>query len=237
MRYLIKDGNVVGADDGEDVYGSPEALESRLNYHQTQLAALSKSESAGSVQRAGILLHMADLYHQLEKNEECWNLAREAFSDFADSNDWNGAVEACYNMVLSEQSDALTALGHGIWLGVTYPIDLELSMAMLQMLVDESPKEADTRAIAAAASSYLADVRSEKGKNDDLVFFAHQMLGRVAEEHSQVEGKMAFDIWVRSLELDDPAVFLPKLSGVVDQLVSPDGWWIDRDVLREELPH
>jgi len=69
------------------------------------------------------------------------------------------------------------------------------------------------------------------------VFFAHQMLGRVAEEHSQVEGKMAFDIWVRSLELDNPAVFLAKLSGVVDQLVSPDGWWIDRTMLREQLPN
>jgi hypothetical protein len=39
------------------------------------------------------------------------------------------------------------------------------------------------------------------------------------------------------LELLDPGVFLPRLSLVLGSIVPADGWWFDRDALREKIPH
>ncbi|VVM21378.1 hypothetical protein BSPWISOXPB_1963 [uncultured Gammaproteobacteria bacterium] len=38
----------------------------------------------------------------------------------------------------------------------------------------------------------------------------------------------------KTLKLDEPEVFLKKLSGAVDQLVD-DKWWIDRDKIKKKL--
>ncbi|HAZ34734.1 MAG TPA: hypothetical protein DCY60_03405, partial [Gammaproteobacteria bacterium] len=145
---------------------------------------------------------------------------------------WELAVEACDVMFLSEGPDALVALGHALWLGITFPIDPEITVAMLQHLVEESPEEADTRAVAAAAAHYVTSMRC--GEDDDLTFFTSQMLASVADKHSHITDQSTFDVWRRTLELDKPEVFLKKLSGAVDQLVD-DKWWIDRDTIRAKL--
>ncbi len=142
------------------------------------------------------------------------------------------AVEACDVMFLSEGPDALKALGHALWLGVTFPINPELTVVMLQYLVEESPKEADTCAIAAATANYITSMRC--GADDDLTFFASQMMASVAGEHSHVTNQSAFDLWRKTLQLDKPKVFLKKLSGAIDQLVADD-WWVDRDKIKAKL--
>jgi hypothetical protein len=135
-------------------------------------------------------------------------------------------------MFLSEGPEALKALGHALWLGITFPIDAEITVAMLQHLVEESPKESDTRAIASAAAHYITSIRC--GKDDDLTFFASQMIASVADDHSHVSDQSTFDLWRKTLQLDKPEVFLKKLSGAIDQLVG-DKWWIDRDKIRAKL--
>ncbi|SMN02709.1 hypothetical protein SPONN_1689 [uncultured Candidatus Thioglobus sp.] len=124
------------------------------------------------------------------------------------------------------------ALGHALWLGITFPIDPEITVAMLQHLVEESPEEADTRAVAATVAYYITSVRC--GEEDDLTFFASQMLASVADKHSHINNQSSFDLWRRTLELDKPEVFLKKLSGAIDQLVE-DKWWVDRDAIRAKL--
>jgi hypothetical protein len=142
------------------------------------------------------------------------------------------ATEACDALFLSEGADSLKALGHALWLGVTFPIDAEITVAMLQHLVEESPKGADTKAYAAAVAHYIVSIR--RGADDDLTFFASQMIASVADEHSHVTDQSTFDLWRRTLQLDKPEVFLPKLSSAIDQLVGED-WWINRDDIRAKL--
>jgi 16S rRNA U1498 N3-methylase RsmE len=59
-----------------------------------------------------------------------------------------------------------------------------ITVAMLQHLVEESPEEADTRAVAAAAAHYITSVRC--GADDELTFFTSQMLASVADKHSHI---------------------------------------------------
>jgi hypothetical protein len=126
-------------------------------------------------------------------------------------------------------------LGHGIWLAVTYPIDPELSVELLNHVVDETPDDADGAAVAATTALFLADMRAEGTQRENLMFFASQALGQVARRHSGIDSQGAFDLWMDRLELREPEKFLVRLRNVVDVLVQDD-WWFDRDALHERLP-
>ena len=135
----------------------------------------------------------------------------------------------------AEQEGSLSALGQGIWLAVTLPIDPELSVTMLNHVVEDTPADSDGAAVAATTALFLVDVRAEGQQKDNLKFFAAQMLGNVARRHSQVETQEAFDLWMDRLELREPDKFLPRLRNVVDVLVQDD-WWFDREALQAQLP-
>ena len=230
FKYLNKDQNIFDGDDGEDVYANEEQLKTRLEYFEKQLSELSDNSPAE--ERINHLIEIGRIQVERYKGNDAWEKAFTAF-DLAQENElWELAVEACDVMFLSEGPEALKALGHALWLGITFPIDAEITVAMLQHLVEESPKESDPRAIASAAAHYITSIRC--GKDDDLTFFASQMIASVADDHSHVSDQSTFDLWRKTLQLDKPEVFLKKLSGAIDQLVG-DKWWIDRDKIRAKL--
>jgi hypothetical protein len=129
----------------------------------------------------------------------------------------------------------LSALGQGIWLAVTYPIDPELSVELLTHVVEDTPDDADGAAVAATTALFLADIRTEGKQRDNLMFFCSQILGQVARRHSEVESQEAFDLWMERMELKEPDKFLVRLRNIVDVLVQ-DQWWFDREQLQARLP-
>lgn len=230
FKYLNKGQDIFDGDDAEDVYANEEQLKARLEYFENQLASIS--EDASAEERIKLLLEIGRIQVERYKGADAWEKASQAFDLAHEHQLWELAVEACDVMFLSEGPDALKALGHAIWLSVTFPIDPEITVAMLQHLVEESPEEADTRAVAAAAAHYITTLRC--GKEDDLTFFALQMLTSVADKHSHISDQSSFDLWRKTLELDNPEIFLKKLSGALDQLVG-ESWWLDRDKIRASL--
>lgn len=189
-------------------------------------------EAAPPLQRAGLLLEKARTLQILERGDEAWPVGRTAFSIFADERAWEPAADACDVLYQANQPESLIALGNGIWLGVTFPIDAEISVHLLSHVVDDTPDDSDGAAVAAATALFLADIRSEDGPDRDrLMFFSNQLLGKVARRHSGIEDQDQFNFWVQKLELDDPDKFLVRLRNVVDVLVQDD-WWVDREELR-----
>jgi len=151
FKYLNKDQNIFDGDDGEDVYANEEQLKTRLEYFEKQLSELSDDSPVKD--RINHLIEIGRIQVERYKGNDAWEKAFTAF-DLAQENElWELAVEACDVMFLSEGPEALKALGHALWLGITFPIDAEITVAMLQHLVEESPKESDTRAIASAAGT------------------------------------------------------------------------------------
>jgi hypothetical protein len=214
--------------------GQKAQLEGQLVELQQELGRLA--ENAPPSERARILLDMARAHATLERGEEAWPLARTAFDLFAAEQDWENAADACDVLYQSDQPDSLIALGNGIWLGVTFPIDPEISIHLLSHVIDDTPDDADGAAVAAATALFLADMRADEGpEKDRLVFFSNQLLGNVARRHSNIESQEQFALWVQRLELDDPDKFLVRLRNVIDVLAQDD-WWIDRDALQNELP-
>jgi len=231
MKYL-KDDHMRDADSGEDVQESAHLLEARLAELRQQRAEVQDQKSDAA---AGLLLEESRLLIRLEKMPEAWDAARAAFDLYLAHENWQGAIEACDVLYASDQPDSLPALGQGIWLAVTFPVDPELTVAMLEHVVEETPDDSDGAAVAAATAHYIVDLRAEGRRHEDLAFYTNNLLGTVARRHSNVEKQEAFDFWLRKLELHDPQLFLPRLRNVVDVLVQ-DEWWFDREALRERLP-
>ena len=238
MKYIPisvfnPDTAVGNADSAEDAKTPTAQLEQIVADSRRQLAQLAAAHNARK--RADVLLQLGRALIRLEKMSEAWHAAREAFNIFAAEESWDGAVQACDIMFSSDQQDSLAALGQGIWLAVTFPVDPQFTVALLNHVVDETPPDSDGAAVAAITAHYIVDLRATGAQRDNLLLYTNQLLATVARRHSGVDGQAQFDAWIKKLELDDPALFLPRLRNVVDVLVQED-WWIDREALRAKLP-
>jgi hypothetical protein len=233
VKYLETNEHLGEAECSNDAIQSSQLLTKKLAEHEDVLKRAQGKERIKPLLDSGYIL--LDL---VGRNKDAWTVAKEAFEIAVANENWLSAVEACDIIYQAEQDDAVLALAHGIWLGVTYPVDPELSVAMLQHLVDETPPDSDGAAVAAAAAVYIVDLRTEGKQREELEFFTNQMMGAVARRHTNgaCDTQELFDIWIQRLELNDPAKFLPRLSKIVDILVPAGQWWFDRDVLREKIP-
>lgn len=210
-----------------------EHFEYLLTRHQHDLDQLPADAPALDIARKQ--LDIAEALLGLNRNDEAWSKAREAFDTCLANEAWQDAVEACNLLYQTEQPASIPALGMGIWLAVTYPVDPEISYTMLEHLVDETPANADGAALAAVAAKYLIDLRADEEKHDSIAFLGTNLITRVAARHSQVKDQAALDLWMDRLELRKPEVFLPRLGLVIGAIVG-EQWWFDRDELREKLP-
>ncbi len=193
-------------------------------------------ESASPVQRAALKLEIGRALQILERGDEAWPITHTAFGILIAEQQWEAAADACNVLYESDEADSLIALGHGIWLGVTFPIDPEISVNLLSHVIDDTPDDSDGAAVAAATACFLADVRAPEGPDRErLTFFAQQLLGKVARRHSEVANQDQFNLWIERLELNEPDKFLVRLRNVVDVLVQ-DQWWFDRDTLQSQIP-
>ncbi len=208
-------------------------LADKLNGYQDKFKNLPEDTSA--LERALLQLDISELLLALDQKEHAWNEARAAFTVFMDNEEWQHAVEACNVMYQTEQPASIVALGHGVWLAVTYPIATDTTVAMLNHIVDETPADSDGAAVAAMVGYYIADIRSTDEEHDSMTFLAKTILGNVAKRHSNVQTQKEMDAWMFKLELKEPEIFLPRLSLVVNSIVE-DNWWFDRDELRAKLP-
>ncbi|MES9971892.1 MAG: hypothetical protein ABW092_17800 [Candidatus Thiodiazotropha sp.] len=233
MKYLESEAYIGDNDSSEDAVKSSKLLQLRLDEKRKALSDLPADASHD--ERFGLQLESAYILLDLDRQQEAWEIAKDVLEQALAQELWLRAVEACDILYQSEQADAVKALAHGIWLGVTFPIDPELSVAMLQHLIDETPDNSDGAAVAAVTACYVVDIRAHGEQREDLKFFTNQLLGQVARRHSQVEEQEIFDFWVERMELDDPAKFLPRLAKVLEVIVEDD-WWFDRDVLRGKIP-
>jgi hypothetical protein len=160
---------------------------------------------------------------------------RPALDVFLQHENWQEAVEAYNVLFQADQPASLSALGQGVWLAVTLPIQPDTTVAMLQHIVDETPDDSDGAAVAAITAHYIADIRSSDERHQSLTFLTQNILGQVARRHSAVNTQAELDAWLERLHLKDPAEFLPRLATVIDVMVQDD-WWFDRDDLRKRLP-
>lgn len=199
-----------------------------------KLQELHNLSNATPLVRVRLQLDVAEMLVALGRKPEAWTLAREAFDTALKDDAWQDAVEACNVLFQCEQDGSIAALGMGVWLAVSFPVDPELTLAMLQHIVDETPNHSDNAALAAVTARYVVDLRADNESHESQSFLANNLIAQVAERHSNVRNQAALDKWMDMLELRDPEIFLPRMGRVVNALVV-DAWWFDRDELRKKL--
>ncbi len=215
---------------------SRQQLKTELAQQQAQLMRLT--EQSDPLQRAQIQYTISEIMLELEEpgmREAAWGMTREAFMIYVEYEQWEDAVRCCDVLYRCDLPASVPALGNGIWLAVTYPMDPSLTILMLNHLIDATPAKADGAAIAAAVAHYIADLRLQGEQRDSVMFLTSAMLGKVAERHSQVNSQESMNLWLNRLQLLEPKIFLPRLGQVLDAIVE-NQWWYDRDALRARLP-
>jgi len=233
MKDISPEQMVVGDKSGIDLSESRPSLQAQLQEHEAQLQTLPADCSP--VERARVQLDIAETLLALLKKKEAWDVGREIFDVFVEHQAWQDAIETCDVLFQSEQPESLTALGNGVWLAITYPVPAQLTVAMLQHIVDETPDDSDGAAVAAMAANYIAEIRTEGEEQESLTFFTKQILAGVAKRHRGIEDPEMINTWIEILELNDIKELLSRLATMLDAIVG-DNWWIDRDALRASLP-
>ena len=180
------------------------ALQKHLDEKIHELNALKNATPLGRVR---MQLDIAEILINLEQKPEAWDFAREAFEVALKNDAWQDAVEACNVLYQTEQDDSIAALGMGVWLAVSFPVDPELTLAMLLHIVDETPHNSDGAALAAVTARYVIDLRAEDDSHESQGFLANNLIAMVAERHSHVRDQAALDKWLDRLELRNPQVF------------------------------
>ena len=187
------------------------------------------------LERAKVLLDLANAELGITQMSDVWNHAKAAFDICIANEEWQLAVEACDLLYQTELPSSITALGHGVWLSVTYPLEPEYSINMLNNIINETSDDADGAALAAITAHFIVDHRCEGKKRDDLKILTTNMLAKVALRHSKVETQMGLDVWMDKMDLRDPDVFLPRMGMVVGAIIGDGNWWFDKAELQNKL--
>jgi len=212
---------------------SVKALRDSLGSARKKLKAFP--DDGNPVEKARIMLDVAEPLAGLGQGIDTWTYAREAFQVFVNYEQWQDAVEAVDILYSADQPDSIPALGMGIWLAVTYPVKAQSTVTLLNHIIDETPDDSDGAAVVAMAAHYIAGLRTENEAKESLTFLTTQMIARVAKRHRGIEDQETLDVWIEMLQLNDVPELLKRLSVIVDALVE-DKWWFDREELRSRLP-
>ena len=219
-------------EDSSELEDIRERWDKDLVKFRQQLADLPAD--ADALQRALLCLEVGDRQARLDQGIAAWTSVRPTFDEFLAAEDWEHLAQACDVLFRANQPDAVVALGHGVWVAVTYPVDPVTTVALLQHMVDSSPTDSNAAAVAATVAHYIAAIRGEGKSGDDLVDFTEQLWLLVAGNQG-ASGQNEFAGWVHHNGLKEPAEFLPRLSEGVDNMVA-GSWWLDRDALRARIP-
>jgi hypothetical protein len=224
----------------QDFIETSDAKESREFLAEKVIELTAQLDQLPSVvepmQRARVLLDLANAELGMTLMSDVWNHAKAAFDVCIAHQEWQLAVEACDLLYQTELPSSIVALGHGVWLSVTYPMEPEYSINMLNYVITETTDDADGAALAAITAHFIVDQRCTGDKRDDLKVLTSNMLAKVALRHSKVETQVGLDVWMDKLELREPDIFLPRMSLVVGAIVGEDNWWFDRAQLKAKLP-
>ena len=213
---------------------SEKKLEAELESVDQQLAMLG--HDCDPVERAKLVLAKTTSLVALNRNNPVWDETRPLLDFFLTHDLLDEAVQTCDMLYQSHQPESTAALIHGVWLSVSFPVDPALTMSLLSEMIDEMPSDSDGAALAAVTAHYIAGLRASEKEFENMNFFTTNLLAKVAEGHSQVASQDDLNWWMKKLELDDPAVFLPRLGAVLNVVVPESDWWFDRERLRARFP-
>lgn len=205
----------------------------RLDRLETLLSCIANTSDP--LELASTRLDVAGLQLDFDEKTKAADYLTGLVEVFIEHGEFEKAATACQFIYLCDQENAIPAIGQAAWLTITYPVDPNLTIVVLDHIIDETPDESDGAAVAAATAHYIVDLRAPDDQREHLQHVTGSMLARVAKRHSKIEDQQHFELWAERLELDQPEKFLVRMRNVIDVMVQQD-WWFDREALQSVLP-
>jgi len=194
-----QDSPFYGLDVGDnpvlEVTAQENTLQQNLDQYMQHFNALT--ENSNELEKAKLMLDIAECHLGLDQQLESHDWAQKTFDTFIENSEWQLAVDCCDIIYNSNQDDSLIALGNGIWLAVTFPVDPNVSVQMLHHIVDETPDDSDGAAVAAMLAHYLAETRSDDKDHKNLTFLTNQITAQVAKRHRGISDENTMQTWIK----------------------------------------
>lgn len=216
-----------------EVTAQEKTLQQDLELHMQHFNALPAD--CDPVEKSRLMLDIAECHLGLDQTDQAHSWAHQSIAALIQQEQWPLVVDACDIIYNCGKDDALVALGNGIWLSVTFPVDPNISIQLLHHIVDETPDDSDGAAVAAMLAHYLAETRSSDKDHKNLTFITNQIVTQVAKRHRNIEDEKTLQTWIKMYQLDEIDQLLPKMAIILDTIVD-NQWWYDRDDIRSRLP-
>lgn len=216
-----------------EVTAQETTLEQELKEHIQHYKELP--EDCDAFEKARLELDMAECYLGLDQKKEAHSLAHQSLETFKELKKWPSVVDACDIIYNCDDKDSIIALGNGIWLAMTFPIDPNITINLLHHIIDETPDDSDGAAVAAMLAQFIAETRAEDQERENLVFLTTQIIAKVAERHRGIKDQETLNTWIAMYELNDIDKLLEKLAIILDTITAKQ-WWYNKDAIRAELP-
>ncbi len=232
MNYIPGLQFDLGAESQEEAQISVEMLQRKASQTKQRLDNL---ENRNSAEFLNLAHELASIQIDMDQPASAWSNAYPAFRMHITRQQWQPAIIVCDTLFRCNQPDSLIALGHSLWLSITFPVEPGLTVSQLQHVIDDTPEDSDGAAVAAAMAAYIVNLRTGVDTRDDCTLAVGQMLNQVARRHGNAHSQKDFDEWFKRLELDQLSKLLIRMRNIIDVLVQ-DQWWIDRDALQALIP-
>nr|CRH05516.1 conserved protein of unknown function [Candidatus Magnetococcus massalia] len=169
--------------------------------------------------------------------EEDWNINVNAVKQLSRAKQWEKCFDALVYLSTRESNPLMhAAMAQRIWLALKGDIailDVTTSLSAMQIMLGEK------HGMAGPLASLANLLCQSRGQDDPELELAQsqvqQMFELAASEGAGVTNEEEFKDWVEANHLHEPDVFIPFIMEMLEAMVGPDNWWLDRDSLQEEL--
>jgi len=142
-----------------EVTAQETTLEQELTEHLNHYQELP--DSCDATEKAKLECDIAECHLGLDQKTEAHSWAHKALVIFLEQKQWLSVIDACDVIYNCEEEDAIIALGNGIWLAITFPVDPNITVNLLHHIIDETPDDSDGAAVAGMLAHYIAETRAE----------------------------------------------------------------------------
>jgi len=212
------------------IYAQQGTVPQALTLYQQSLTLV---EGISNVRgKAAILANMACWAEKAGDKAQALALNLQAAQALAQSDAYVDLITVLSNLGNTAEDNSPIYLAQAVWLALRVQGPLESTVQRFVTLYQQVPSGDALEALLAAATQDLCAVRGNgHPRFDPMQAFSDQMMAHAAKQQG-IETQAAYDTWVNEQQLDEPAVFVPKLQQRLEAIVG-DQWLFDRSKLQE----
>ncbi|NJN56887.1 MAG: hypothetical protein HC879_05015 [Leptolyngbyaceae cyanobacterium SL_5_9] len=193
--------------------------------------SLALYEAIGNVQgKAATLANMAYLAGQQGDISRQLSLNLQAAQALAQARAYANLFTVLTNLGLSETNVAQSYLAQALWLGLRIQTPLPDLINLLRFFINQVPQGDEMEALLATTALFFCQARGEGHPqlNDLQTTSIDLLAAAAAAQGAQLESLEALSQWREQQQLNDAAVFLPRLIQRLEAMVG-DQWLFDPD--------